>query len=62
MIALDHHPAVFREAGADRHRRVGIKDVGRIEVGDALVGLAEGRDFHVGVDSEQVTHLGDLVG
>ena len=53
VIALDHDPAVAREAGADRQRRVGIEDIGRVEVGDALVGLAERRHFHVAVDAEQ---------
>ena len=43
VIALDHHPAVAREAGADRQRRVGIEHIGRVEVGNALVGLAERR-------------------
>ena len=62
VIALDHHPAVLREAGADRERRVGIEHIGGIEIGHALVGLAEGRHLHVAVDAEQVAHLHHLVG
>ena len=62
VIALDHHPAVLREAGADRERRVRIEDVSRVEVGHALVGLAERGHLHVRIDSEQLAHLRDLVG
>src|SRR4029079_10435953 len=52
----------FRKTGADRHRRVRVEYVGGVEVRNALVGLAERRDFHVGIDAEQVANLCDLVG
>ena len=62
VIALDHYPAVAGETGADRHGRVGIEHIGRIEVGNPLVGLGEGRNFQVAVDPERVAHLHHLVG
>ena len=62
VIALDHHPAVLGEAGADRERRVRIEHIGRIEIGHALVGFRESRHLHVAVDPEQVAHLHHLVG
>ena len=62
VIALDHNPAIAREAGADRQRRVRIEHVSRVEVGHAFVGLAERGHLHVAVDAEEVANLGDLVG
>ncbi len=62
VIALDHHSAVLREARADGERGVRIEDVGRIEVGHALVGLAEGGHLHVRIDAERVADLHHLVG
>ena len=62
VIALDHHPAVAGEAGADRHRRVRIEHIGRVEVGNPLVRLAERRHLKVAVDPECLAHLHHLVG
>ena len=62
VIALDHDPAVAGEAGADRHRRVGVEHIGGVEVGNPLVRLAEAGHFQVAVDAERVAHLHHLVG
>src|SRR3546814_17239722 len=62
VIALHHHPAIMREARADRERGIGIEDIGRIEIGHTLVRLAERGALHVAVDPEQVAHLDHLVG
>ena len=61
VIALDHHPAVLGEAGADGERRARVEHVGGVEVGHALVGFAKSRDLHVRIDAEQVAYPGDLV-
>src|SRR3546814_6957147 len=44
VIALHHDAAVELEAREDGERRVAVEDIGRVEVGYALVGLAERRD------------------
>ena len=56
VIAGDHDAAVAGEAGEDRHRRVAVEDVVRIEVRHVLLGLRIGRDLQIGVDAE---HLAD---
>ena len=50
---LHHHPAVAREPGEQGHRHRVIEPVRGIDVGDVVVGFAEGAHLQVGVDSEQ---------
>jgi hypothetical protein len=52
----------FEKPGADRQRRVRIEHIGRVEIGNPLVGFREGRNLEVAVDAEQVAHLHDPVG
>src|SRR3546814_20867824 len=62
VIALHHHPAIMREARADRERGIGIEDIGRIEIGHTLVRLAERGALHVAVAPEQLEQLDHLFG
>ena len=62
VIALDHHPAIVREPSADRQRRVRIENIGCVVIRYALIGFAEGGDFHIRVDPERLAHLDGFVG
>src|SRR4051794_16043209 len=55
VIALDQHAAVVGEARQDRHRRVAVELVGRIDVGHVLGPPAEGADRDLGVEAERLT-------
>jgi hypothetical protein len=55
VVALDHDSSVVGEARKDRHRRVGVEQVGVVHLRHVLGRLAEGRDFHVRVDAEELT-------
>ncbi len=52
VIARDHDATIIGKARRDRQRGVGIEDIGGVEIGDSLVGLAERGHFHVAVDAE----------
>ncbi len=62
VIALDHHPAVVGEAGADRQRGLRVELVGVVEVRHVAVAMREGRHLHVGIDPEGLAHADHLVG
>ncbi len=62
VIALDHHAAVIGQAGADGQGGLGIKLIGRVEIGHMAVAGREGRNLHVGVDAKGVAHRDHLVG
>src|SRR3546814_21031119 len=57
VIALHHDAAVELEAREDGERRVAVEDIGRVEVGYALVGLAERRHFHVDIDPDDLARI-----
>ncbi len=61
VVALDHHPPVEGEPGADRQRGLRIETVGLVEVGHVLVAGVEGGHQHVGIDAEHLAHR-DLAG
>ena len=61
VIALYHHPAVEGKAGENGGRGFRIEDIGGIEVGDAFVLHAEGRDLHIEIDTEYFARIDDLV-
>jgi hypothetical protein len=44
-----------REAGEDRHRRVGIEEVSVVDFRHMLGGRAESRHLHIGVNAENLT-------
>src|SRR3546814_20046685 len=52
VIALHHDAAIMCKACQDRERGVRIEQVGRIDIGPALVSLRKGGDFQVNVDPE----------
>ena len=56
VIALDHHPAVVREAGEDGERRLAVEQIVRIEIRHMLVGSRIGRHFEIAVDAEDLAH------
>ncbi len=56
VIALDHHPAVVGEAGADGERGLGVEAIGFVQIGHVRVALAERGNLHVGIHAE---HLAD---
>jgi hypothetical protein len=62
VIALDHHPAIIGEARADRLGGLRIELVGRVQLGDVAVLVAEVRNLHVAVDAERVAKRDPLVG
>ncbi len=62
VIALHHHPPVVGEAGADGDRGLGVEAVVRVQLRHVRVAGAEGRDLHVAVHAEGVTHRHHLVG
>ncbi len=54
--ALDHHPAIEGETGADGKGRLRVEAVGVVDVRHVAVALREGRHLHVRIDAE---HLAD---
>jgi len=62
VIAGDDHPPVLGEPGEHRQRGLAIEEIVLVDIGDMLVGLREGRHFHVGIDPEHLAHLYHAVG
>ena len=62
VVALHHHAAVERKPGEDGERRIAVEDVAGVEVGHTLVGFAECRHHHVGIDAEHLAHADLQVG
>ena len=56
VIAGDHHPAVEGEACENRERRVPVEQIVRIEIRHMFVVLRIGRDLHIGIDAESLSH------
>jgi hypothetical protein len=56
VIARDHHAAVAREARQDGQGGLPVEKIIRVEVGDVLLRLREGRHFQIRIDPEDLTH------
>src|SRR3546814_8429678 len=54
VIALHHHAAIVCKARENRHGRVGIEDIARVQIGHPLVLFGKGGHHHVGVEAEQL--------
>ena len=56
VVALDHHPAVVREPGQDRHRGVRVEPVVVVDIGHVLGARAERGHPHVLIEPELLPH------
>ena len=54
VIALDHHPAVVREACENGQRGVAVEVIRGVDIRDMVRGLRKRRNLHVGIDAESL--------
>ena len=52
VVALDHHPAVVREARENGERRVGVEPVVVVDVRYVIIVVAERGDGQILIDTE----------
>ena len=61
VIALHHHPAIVGKARTNRERGIRIKDIVRVKIGNAFIGLAEFGHHHVRINPERLAHADHLI-